>query len=383
MGTMVAKTVVDAKGDLIAGTAADTVNRLAVGNNGETLVADSSTSTGLRYQGSMAAAKNCVVGGGFDVWQRGTTFSTAGVYSADRWYTVNYGAAATLSWSRQTATNTNASYAMQIQRASGQTGTALPAILTVIESANVVAYAGKTVTASVWLKRGADAPSSASAYYLQVRTGTGTDEGAVSCVNATWTGYVANAPASPPAVTTTSTQFTYTFTVASNVKEMAILVGYQTAGTAGTNDWLQVENVQLEIGSVPTTFTRAGGTIQGELAACQRYFEKSFGQATAPSNTASSGGVNRAGTAYSTVGWRSQTMNYAVVKRTNPTLTFYKTSNSSTNGRWAYYTTSWQTSTSTVVSNANEVAFSVEVGGTYLSNAGYIVDGEWDSNAEL
>ena len=50
MGTMVAKTIVDAKGDLIAGTAADTAARLAVGANGETLVADSSTSTGLDWK---------------------------------------------------------------------------------------------------------------------------------------------------------------------------------------------------------------------------------------------------------------------------------------------------------------------------------------------
>ncbi len=42
-------TIVDAKGDLIAASAADTPARLAVGNNGETLVADSSTSTGLRW----------------------------------------------------------------------------------------------------------------------------------------------------------------------------------------------------------------------------------------------------------------------------------------------------------------------------------------------
>jgi hypothetical protein len=49
MGTMVAKTIIDAKGDLIAGSAADTALRLAVGTNGQTLVADSSTATGLKW----------------------------------------------------------------------------------------------------------------------------------------------------------------------------------------------------------------------------------------------------------------------------------------------------------------------------------------------
>ena len=41
--------IVDAKGDLIAASAADTPARLAVGANGETLVADSSTATGLKW----------------------------------------------------------------------------------------------------------------------------------------------------------------------------------------------------------------------------------------------------------------------------------------------------------------------------------------------
>ena len=45
----VAKSIVDAKGDLIAATAADTVSRLAVGANNTVLTADSSTATGLKW----------------------------------------------------------------------------------------------------------------------------------------------------------------------------------------------------------------------------------------------------------------------------------------------------------------------------------------------
>jgi hypothetical protein len=42
-------TIVDAKGDLIAATAADTVSRLAVGANDTVLTADSTTATGLKW----------------------------------------------------------------------------------------------------------------------------------------------------------------------------------------------------------------------------------------------------------------------------------------------------------------------------------------------
>jgi hypothetical protein len=48
-GAAIAKATVDAKGDLIAGTADNTVARLAVGANDTVLVADSSTATGLKW----------------------------------------------------------------------------------------------------------------------------------------------------------------------------------------------------------------------------------------------------------------------------------------------------------------------------------------------
>lgn len=45
----VAKAIIDAKGDLIAGTAADTAARLGVGTDGQVLTADSTQATGLKW----------------------------------------------------------------------------------------------------------------------------------------------------------------------------------------------------------------------------------------------------------------------------------------------------------------------------------------------
>lgn len=48
-GAAIAKTIVDAKGDIIAATASDTVDRLAVGANDTVLTADSTAATGLKW----------------------------------------------------------------------------------------------------------------------------------------------------------------------------------------------------------------------------------------------------------------------------------------------------------------------------------------------
>jgi len=49
LANVISPTVIDAKGDLIAGTSADTIGKLTVGTNGQYLQADSSTATGLTW----------------------------------------------------------------------------------------------------------------------------------------------------------------------------------------------------------------------------------------------------------------------------------------------------------------------------------------------
>jgi hypothetical protein len=49
-------------------------------------------------------------------------------------------------------------------------------------------------------------------------------------------------------------------------------VGLQFPSGVASGSIVYYSKAQLELGSVATTFTRAGGTLQGELAACQRYF---------------------------------------------------------------------------------------------------------------
>jgi len=75
------ETIVDAKGDLIVGTGADAVARLAVGTNGHTLVADSSTATGLAYAAPGAGALTLV---------SATTFSAVASHSVDSVFTATY-----------------------------------------------------------------------------------------------------------------------------------------------------------------------------------------------------------------------------------------------------------------------------------------------------
>jgi hypothetical protein len=260
---------------------------------------------------SVAAGKNPIINGGFDVWQRGTSLSfpasTYG-YTADRWATsTNASQACTIS--RQLTNDTtnlpNIQYCVRLQRNSGQTGTGTLFYIQALETVNSIPFAGKTVTFSFYARRGANYSATSNILAVAIGTGTGTDQTPFSA----WTN--AASPISQNATLTTTWQrFTYSATLASNITQIKPSFTFDPTGTAGANDYFEVTGIQLELGSVATSFSRAGGTIQGELAACQRYYYR-----LQPTATVQQFGF---GWAFSTTG-AVHLIDFPVTMRTNPT----------------------------------------------------------------
>ena len=216
------------------------------------------------------AGKNFVINGGADVWQRGTSVASSGrVYTGDRFETWTTAGAATTTTRQATNDTTNLpaiQYCARVQRNSGQTLTGSIAYQTSLESVNSIPLAGKAIVVSFYARKGADFSATSNLLNVKVITGTGTDQnvsgytGASEIVNTTVT------------LTTTWQRFQFTPTVASTATEIGIQPYWQPTGTAGTNDYFEITGVQLELGSVATPFSRATGTLSGELAACQRYY---------------------------------------------------------------------------------------------------------------
>jgi hypothetical protein len=262
--------IVDAKGDLISATANDTPARLAVGSNGETLVADSSTSTGLRYQ--VPVNVNPVLNSAFQIWQRGTSFAVAAgsAFTADRFN--YYSAVSGRTISRQSTNDTTnlpfIQYCARIQRDSGNTNTSQINLGQSFETINSIPYAGKTITFSFYARAGANYSAASNGLLVVLSSGTGTDQNIVS---AGYTGST-NVVVQTATLTTTWQRFTYTGSVASTATELGFYFGFTPSGTAGANDYFETTGLQIEIASVATPFKTYAGTIQGELAACQRYY---------------------------------------------------------------------------------------------------------------
>jgi hypothetical protein len=216
-----------------------------------------------------AQSGNAIINGAFDIWQRGTSFTGVGTsyaYQADRFRTVRGAFAGGINVSRQPAGLDGFEYTMKIQRQAGNTSTQFIGMDYALETKDSMPLVGKTITLSFYAKAGAN--FSAPSLGGSILTGTGNDQPVSGFTNLT-SRSVVNA-----ALTTSWQRFTTTATIPTGVTQIGISFTSFPTGTAGAEDSVFITGVQLEAGTVANDFRRNANSLQGELAACQRYYHR-------------------------------------------------------------------------------------------------------------
>lgn len=268
------------------------------------------TSGNATVAGSMVASssyawRNPIINGDFRFNQRGGTNSTINTYALDRWRSFGGPLGFTISQQDSIATYSPARYALRFQRTAGNTQTNSTGVVQGIESQNSYFLRGQNVTISFRARRGANFSSASNVLNVSVFTGTGNDENPVSMTGQTQ-------PINTNVTLGTSlSSFSVTGTLASNITQVTLGFQYVPSGTAGADDWFEITDVQLEVGTVATPFERRD--YGRELILCQRYYEQS---------PALSGYANTT-TVVAFNATHTQGRSYFVRKRASPTVVLY------------------------------------------------------------
>lgn len=227
--------------------------------------------------------KNAIINGDFFINQRNFTSNTADTtYNFDRWQQQNFGG---------TYTTTPQTFTPGAAPVSGYEGRKYLQAITATQSAaghlaivtqrieDATRFAGQTVTISFWAKANTGTPKIGVEMWRDYGTG-GSPTTAESVIQSSITLSTSWARYSVTAAIPSISGKTLGTTANTSYLELNL---WQSAGanyntrssTTGVQNFtLSLWGVQVEAGSVATPFQTATGTIQGELAACQRYYQR-------------------------------------------------------------------------------------------------------------
>lgn len=264
------------------------------------------TSALVSVNNHFAAGKNKIINGDFKINQRAfSSTTTSDSYGFDRWFaplndgTCTYSAQTFTSGAAPVAGYESANFARIVT--TGQTLASARAALNQ-RMEDVRTFAGQTVTVSFWAKAATGTPSIAIEFAQNFGSG-GSPSVSVSAIGAvkvaittSWVRY--SSTISIPSIsgktigTTANTSFLQLALYVSAGTDYNARTGSLGIQTGTFDIW----GVQVEAGSVATPFTTHTGSIQGELAACQRYYyritsQSNYGYLTGPSATASTNGT--------------------------------------------------------------------------------------------
>lgn len=263
-GAGIPGSTIDAKGDLIVGTADDTYSRLAVGGDGQVLLADSSQATGLLWTNLLQT--NIFINGGLEIWQRTTDdtgVTTARKYVADRW-AIKTGANTLAHVQRSSTVRTGArsKYSLEMNGAASVTTVDIDQR---IEAAMAGLYkrqiyftcyvyngTGSAFTPKLYVSTPSAADDWASS---TVRNGGGSGEDLQSCGDSAWTQVKWSADIS-------------TYTNIDNGAEFRLQI---PTGVLVASKTVRLAEINLVPGGVATPFVAR--PIGQELELCKRYVQ--------------------------------------------------------------------------------------------------------------
>jgi hypothetical protein len=222
---------------------------------------------------------NVIINGAFEINQRAFTSTTvSGTYGFDRWRISSAGG--TTTYSTQAFTPGTAPLTFFEGRnfarlvTSGQSGTDdFAGLAQRVE--DVRTLAGQTVTFSFWAKAASGTPKVAVAFEQVFGTGGSSavivEAGQVT-LSTSWARYsltVAIPSISGKTVSDTNSSL-YAWLFTSGGSGLSSYVGNLGVQNITVDFW----GVQVEAGQTATPFRRNANSIQGELAACQRYYNR-------------------------------------------------------------------------------------------------------------
>jgi len=305
--------------------------------------------TATQIAGSaLLSRKNIIIGGDFGVnpWQRGATsgdIASTLTYQADRWFAIG-GASSAINISRQASTAlAGTSKSLRFQRKAANADTAVVKLGQVVESGAAIALQGQTVVLSFYAASGANFSAAGGLLGLTMYSGTGADESAANMVAGSWAGssslalktvsggygaqlassgsnYVGGAQSltyttvTSVAISSTLTRYQVMAVVPATSTQLGVVFSFTPVGTAGAADYVDLQNVQLEVVSAQAPFATSFGfrNPADELDLCQRYFQ-AFAEPA--SGVAVATGVNAA------TNTQVVTVPLAVQMRVAPTVT--------------------------------------------------------------
>jgi hypothetical protein len=311
---------------------------------------------------STGVNKNYLINGGFAVAQRGTSFDSTGgannddAYTLDRWYILSDGNDAIDVTQETTTVPTNGEFAiaLDVETVNKKFG-----IATIIENKDIIGLVGNTVTFS--FKAKVSATTKLDNVKAAIVAWSGTADTVTSDIISAWGAegtnptLIANATYenSPVNLNLTTSYATYSVSAAVDTASTQNLILFiwsdVTDTTAG--DFLYIAESKLELGSVATAFEYAGGTFEGELAACQRYYFRHKAEAS---------GTNFAPGFADNAGGTLAIYSFPVTMRIRPTAL-------ETSGTLADYAVRYS-------SGASATATAIATGGNNLSTAGVTIN---------